>query len=91
MLDTALAQLRVAVSLVSGARFAQWSLDWLVAAARDTRREFGPTRARGAELLDGPALDEGTSRPPRSPCSPSRGAWTVPNTRAPTGSWIFQI
>ena len=62
MLETAVAQLRVAASLVFGISFAPWSLDALVAAARDTRRELGPLGLEAAELLDGPALDEGTRR-----------------------------
>jgi phenylacetate-CoA ligase len=62
MLETAVAQLRVAASLVFGVPFAPWSLDTLVAAARDTRREFGSLDREGADLLMGPALDEKTRR-----------------------------
>jgi phenylacetate-coenzyme A ligase PaaK-like adenylate-forming protein len=62
MLETGLAQLRFAASMVFGIPFAKWSLDRLVDAVRDTHCEFGAIRSEGAELLAGPALDEETRR-----------------------------
>jgi phenylacetate-CoA ligase len=62
MLETALAQLRFAASLIFGIPFAAWSLDALVAAATDTQREFGTLGDGSAELLGGPALDARTRR-----------------------------
>lgn len=38
---TAAAQLRIAASVGLGWPFAQWSLDHLIDATRDTKREFG--------------------------------------------------
>jgi phenylacetate-coenzyme A ligase PaaK-like adenylate-forming protein len=60
VLDTALAQLRFAASLIFGVPFGRWSLDRLVDAVADTRREFGAIDAAGAEGISGPALDEVT-------------------------------
>lgn len=60
MLDTAIAQLRCAASLVFGWPFPSWALDCLIAAARDTRREFGPLPATSAQAVSGPILDEET-------------------------------
>lgn len=60
MLDTALAQLRFAASLIFGISFGRWSLDHLVDAVADTRREFGAIDAAGGEGISGPALDEAT-------------------------------
>jgi phenylacetate-coenzyme A ligase PaaK-like adenylate-forming protein len=62
MFETAIAQLRFAASLASGKPFALWSLEWLIAALRDTRREFGAIGPEGAEVVRGPALDEATRR-----------------------------
>ncbi len=62
MLFTALAQLRVAASLVLGLPFAPWAFDELIAALEATRREFGAIGPEGAELLTGPVLDEATRR-----------------------------
>lgn len=62
MLETALAQLRFAASMVFGIPFASWSLDRLVDAVRDTHHEFGAIRSEGTELLAGPMLDEETRR-----------------------------
>jgi phenylacetate-coenzyme A ligase PaaK-like adenylate-forming protein len=58
MLDTAIAQLRFAASLVFGLPFDLGSLERLIDALRATRREFGTLGPDGAELLGGPALDE---------------------------------
>ena len=41
MFKTAAAQLRIAASVGLGWPFAQWSLDHLIDATRDTKREFG--------------------------------------------------
>jgi phenylacetate-coenzyme A ligase PaaK-like adenylate-forming protein len=62
MLATAVAQLRFAASVALGLPFSTWSLDRLVAAARDTQREFGAIGAEGADMLGGPSLDEETRR-----------------------------
>jgi phenylacetate-CoA ligase len=62
VLETAVAQLRFALSLALGRPFHTPSLDRLVDAIRETQREFGPTAigAEGAQILGGPALDEST-------------------------------
>ena len=62
MIGTAVAQLRFAASLVFGLPFAPWALDRLLAAALDTRREFGPVGPQGAEVLGGPTLEEADRR-----------------------------
>jgi phenylacetate-CoA ligase len=60
MLETALAQLRFAASLVFGTRFSLRSLERLIASLRDTQREFGAIGSEGAALLGGPTLDDET-------------------------------
>jgi phenylacetate-coenzyme A ligase PaaK-like adenylate-forming protein len=62
MIETTLAQLRFAYSLLAGKPFALWSLDWLLEGVRDTRREFGAVGSEAAELVEGPALDDATRR-----------------------------
>ncbi len=62
MLMSAVAQVRFALSVGLGLRFAPWSLDFLLDAVRATHREFGETDADGLELLHGPELDEETRR-----------------------------
>jgi phenylacetate-coenzyme A ligase PaaK-like adenylate-forming protein len=62
MLETAFAQLRFAASLFFGTRFSLHSLDQLLNALRDTRREFGAIGAEGPALLGTPALDDETRR-----------------------------
>jgi phenylacetate-CoA ligase len=62
MLETAFAQLRFVASVVLGIRFSTRSLDRIVDALLDTRREFGAIGSEGAEFLAGPALDEATRR-----------------------------
>lgn len=62
MLATAAAQLRFAASVGLGVPFSRWSLDRLVHAALDTQQEFGALGADGADLIEGPALDEETRR-----------------------------
>src|SRR4051794_4090040 len=62
MFGAAIDQLRFAVSLVFGASFDLRSLDRLVDALAETRREFGSIGAEGADLVDGPSLDENDRR-----------------------------
>jgi phenylacetate-CoA ligase len=62
VIGTALAQLNVAGSVAFGLPPARWALDHLVAAALATQREFGAIGSDAAELVSGPALDEGTRR-----------------------------
>ncbi len=62
MIETAIAQLRFAASMVTGKRFSPWSFDRLIDAMLETRREFGEIGAQGAEQVSGPALDEETRR-----------------------------
>jgi phenylacetate-coenzyme A ligase PaaK-like adenylate-forming protein len=62
VLETAVAQLRFALSLALGRPFHPASLERLVEAVRATEREFGPTAigAEAAGILGGPVLDEAT-------------------------------
>jgi phenylacetate-CoA ligase len=64
VLETAVAQLRFALSIALGRPFNTSSLDRLVDAVRETQHEFGPTAidAEGAAMLGGPSLDEATRR-----------------------------
>jgi phenylacetate-CoA ligase len=62
VLETALAQLRFAASMVFGIPFSPASLERLADAARDTQREFGRLGEEAAEPFRGPALDEETRR-----------------------------
>ncbi len=62
MIETGLAQLRFAASIVFGTRFSLRSLDRLIAALRDTQHEFGAIGSEGAALLGSPTLDEETRR-----------------------------
>lgn len=62
MIDTAIAQLRFAYSLVTGKPFAPWSLDWLIAAMRASQQEFGDLGQASAEWLTPPQLDAETAR-----------------------------
>jgi hypothetical protein len=64
VLETAVAQLRFALSLGFGRPFHTPSLDHLIDALRETQHEFGAGAigAEGAEMLGGPALDEATRR-----------------------------
>jgi phenylacetate-CoA ligase len=60
---TAVAQLRFAASVGFGRPFAQWSLDQLIDAIKETKREFGAIDAEdGGSQLGGPVLDEETRR-----------------------------
>src|SRR5688572_27123353 len=61
MLEVAFAQLRFAASLLFGVRFHQPSLERLVAALKETRREFGEVSS-AAELVGPPELDSHTLR-----------------------------
>jgi phenylacetate-CoA ligase len=62
MLETALAQLRFAASMLFGLPLSVGALERLVDAALATRREFGAIGPAAAEFLEGPALDEDTRR-----------------------------
>ena len=63
MFKTAAAQLRFAASVGLGRPFAQWSLDHLIDAIKETKREFGAIEAEdGGSQLGGPVLDEETRR-----------------------------
>ena len=63
MFKTAAAQLRIAASVGLGRPFAQWSLDHLIDAIRETKREFGAIDVQdGGSQLGGLALDEETRR-----------------------------
>jgi phenylacetate-CoA ligase len=60
---TAVAQLRIAASVGLGRPFAQWSLDHLIDAMKETKREFGAIDAEeGGSHLGGPVFDEETRR-----------------------------
>src|SRR5215217_4579087 len=60
---TAAAQLRIAASVGLGRPFAQWSLDHLIDAIRETKREFGAIDVQdGSSQLGRLALDEETRR-----------------------------
>jgi hypothetical protein len=60
---TALAQLRIAVSVGLGKPFSRSALDHLIDAIKETRREFGAIEAEeGAGHLGGPVLDEEARR-----------------------------
>jgi phenylacetate-coenzyme A ligase PaaK-like adenylate-forming protein len=62
MLAAALAQLRLGIALASGRPIPAWALHRLVAAARDTVREYGTIAPSGAEAVRGPVLDPETRR-----------------------------
>src|SRR5262245_34632749 len=62
MLETAFAQLRFAASIVFGVPFSARSLDRIVDGLLATQHEFGAIGSEGAELLDGPPVDEETRR-----------------------------
>lgn len=62
MLDTAVAQFRLAVALMTGRPIPSWALATLVASAKATRHEFGAVSADGAQAALGPTLDAATSR-----------------------------
>ena len=63
MFKTAVAQLRFAASVGLGRPFAQWSLDHLIDAIKETKREFGAIDAEdGGSQLGGPVLDDETRR-----------------------------
>ena len=60
MIEAAFSQLRFALSLVFGTRFSTRSLDRLVAALCETKREFGAGALQKDPLLDGPELSDET-------------------------------
>src|SRR5215210_9436623 len=62
MLDTAVAQFRLAIAMLTGRPIPSWALARLVAGARATRHEFGAISADGAQAALGPTLDVATAR-----------------------------
>jgi phenylacetate-CoA ligase len=60
MFETAIAQLRFGASVVSGRRLHPRSVERIVAAMRETHREFGSLGSDVDELLAGPSLDKET-------------------------------
>ena len=62
MIAAAIAQLRLAVSLVTGRPIPSWAFDRLIAAGLDTVREFGHIEPDGEATLNGPVLDDTTRR-----------------------------
>ena len=62
MLETAVAQLRFAASLLAGRPFSPWSLEQLIKSLRATAHEFGTIGAGGAEIVSGPAMNAETRR-----------------------------
>jgi phenylacetate-CoA ligase len=62
MFVTALAQVRLALALATGSAVPAWVLSSLIAAARETRREFGELGHEATEAVAGPALDADTRR-----------------------------
>jgi phenylacetate-CoA ligase len=62
MIETALAQLSFAASILFGRPFSLRSLDRIIDAMLDTYREFGSIGSEGKEMLQDPALDEETRR-----------------------------
>src|SRR5215212_9003983 len=62
MLDTAVAQFRLAIAMLTGRPIPSWALATLIAGARATRQEFGAISADGAQAALGPTLDAATSR-----------------------------
>jgi phenylacetate-coenzyme A ligase PaaK-like adenylate-forming protein len=62
MLDTAIAQLRLALALLRGSPIPAWALSTLVASAKATRHEFGTLGAEGVQAALGPPVDAATSR-----------------------------
>ena len=62
MIAATIAQLRLAVSLVTGRPIPSWAFDRLIAAALDTVREFGHIAPDGEATLNGPVLDNTTRR-----------------------------
>lgn len=60
MLDTAVANLRFALSMSLGRPFHERSLERIFRSVRETREEFGDLGVEAAEVLAGPALDEDT-------------------------------
>jgi phenylacetate-CoA ligase len=62
MLDTAVAQFRLAIAMLTGRPIPAWALATLIASAKATRHEFGAIGADGAQAALGPTLDATTSR-----------------------------
>ncbi|MDQ4097870.1 MAG: AMP-binding protein [Actinomycetota bacterium] len=62
MLETAVANLRFALSMGLGRPFHQPSLDKIYRAVRQTQEEFGSLGVEMSEVLSGPSLDDETRR-----------------------------
>ena len=62
MIELLLPQLRLAASMMFGLRFSVRSLEQLVDAINETRRELGAVGEECRELLGPPALDEDSRR-----------------------------
>jgi phenylacetate-CoA ligase len=62
VLETAVANLRFALSMGLGRPFHQPSLDKIYRAVRQTQEEFGSLGVEMSEVLSGPSLDEDTRR-----------------------------
>lgn len=62
MFETAIAQLRFGASMALGVPFSTRSLDRIVSAMSETKREFGAIGQGADELIAGPVLDEETRR-----------------------------
>ena len=62
MLETAVAQLLFAYSMVTGRRCSLWAVETFARAARATRHEFGKIGAEGVAMVQGPTLDAETGR-----------------------------
>ena len=62
MLETAIANLRFALSMGLGRPFHQPSLDRIYRAVRETQEEFGGLGVDASDVLSGPSLDEETRR-----------------------------
>jgi len=60
MFETAIAQLRFGMSMALGTRFHVPSIDRILAAMEETKREFGALGEDADEMLSGPVLDEAT-------------------------------
>ncbi len=62
MFETAIAQLRFGASMALGVPFSARSLDRIVTAMNDTKREFGAIGQGADELMSGPVLNDETRR-----------------------------
>ena len=81
MLDTAVAQFRLAIAMLTGRPIPSWALSILVAGARATRHEFGAIGAEGAQAGLGSTLHAATGREVQLRV-------TRPVTRLSSLSWV---